>query len=107
MGPDELGNTDTNRIVMDLNDLHNSREYIVLTNPWNYSTSITETISNCNDIVQINILEVVRRMSKQDKQELLKLLLEAFDKPEEENSISVKQVNRLKEILKRCKKTTS
>lgn len=55
----------------------------------------------------LDLVDVIRQLSSEDKRKVLELLFEAFDEAPEEKFVTVKKVNRLRELLMYSKKKTS
>lgn len=55
----------------------------------------------------LDLVDVIRQLSSEEKRKVLELLFEAFDEAPEEKSVTVKKVNRLRELLMYSKKKTS
>lgn len=55
----------------------------------------------------LDLVDVIRQLSSEEKRKVLELLFEAFDEPSEEKSVATKKVNRLRELLMYSKKSTS
>lgn len=58
-------------------------------------------------VTNMNLMETINRLSKQEKQQLLILLLEAFDDAVVEKPATGKKINRLRKLFLRSKKMTS
>lgn len=55
----------------------------------------------------LDLIDVIRQLSREEKRKVLELLLEAFDETPEEKSVTAKKVNRLRELLMYSKKSAS
>ena len=73
-------------------------------------SSITGRLETDGEYVRIrglDLVDVIRQLSSEEKRKVLELLFEAFDEPPEEKSVTTKKVNRLRELLMYSKKLTS
>ena len=73
-------------------------------------SSITGRLETDGEYVRIrglDLVDVIRQLSSEEKRKVLELLFEAFDEAPEEKSVTTKKVNRLRELLMYSKKSTS
>ena len=70
-------------------------------------TGRIEADSNRVRIRGFDVVNAVAQLSNEEKRKVLELLLEAFDEAPEEKSVTVKKVNRLRELLMYSKKNNA